>query len=228
MRRHLMTLAAMSMCLATPAMAQDTEPTRAELEARVAELEKENAELEAKLGMGAEAEDPKDPNSWGKATWGMSEKQVQKLYKKARREKGAEGLFLKTEVAGRDAYVQFSFFEGKLSMVGVIFTGTFVNKNKHIDDWTTLDELLTSKYGTPSPSGPLWDDDLYRDDPGNWGMALTLGRVTWVSYWQVGGTDMVHSLRGENRSIYHVILYQSRATKAAQAAKAKQDRMGDL
>lgn len=113
--------------------------------------------------------------------------------------------------AGRQASYLFAFEDG-LSMIGVFFEDTHTNENLYIDDFDSVDAALTAKYGTPEFDRFFnWSDDLYEDDPNDWGFAISLGDLQIVSSWEMPDCEAIHTLRGDNYEISHLIAY-SRVT----------------
>jgi hypothetical protein len=88
------------------------------------------------------------------------------------------------------------------------FAETHANDNLFLSDFDRIDTLLAKKYGKPSRSGRTWRDNIYRDDPNNWGMAVKTGRLTVYSEWRAGQVTVTHGLRGDNFKVDHGIEYR--------------------
>ena len=46
-----------------------------------------------------------------------------------------------------------------------------------MDDYIDLVQSFSSVYGEPEFTGYRWYDDTYKDDPSNWGLAISMGHV---------------------------------------------------
>ena len=72
--------------------------------------------------------------------------------------------------------------------------------------------LLISKYGEPSDKWPeqVWSNDLYKDNPEDWGMAICVGHLVYQSRWVTPKSVIVLNLEGDNFKTELEILYFSK------------------
>ena len=115
-----------------------------------------------------------------------------------------DGLLINGQsVAGLDALVLYNFTDNGL-------TEKHTNKTDYYRDYEDLVKKYTDKYGTPVIDQAQWKDDLYKDDPDDWGMAVAVGDVTFVSKWEkADGSTTGIMLKGDNYEINLAIIYQS-------------------
>ena len=59
----------------------------------------------------------------------------------------------------------------------------------------------------------VWDNDLYKDDREEWGFAVSLGHLTYVTLWLLNRTEVFLSLSGDNYDINLNLTYNSRTLK---------------
>jgi hypothetical protein len=92
----------------------------------------------------------------------------------------------------------------------------YTNKNSYIDDYMKLKEILIDKYGEPDDKWWLnnsdyneivWLNDLYKDDPEHWGLAISMGYLGYQNCWTINGTSIALKLSGNNYKIDLGIVY---------------------
>jgi hypothetical protein len=163
-------------------------------------------------------------NGFRKATWGMSKAQVKatesgKIYKE-----DDERLCYQGTVGEKDTLIMFVFAEGELVRGRYAFLTQHTNKNAYIDDFKELKGTLTEKYGQPSKDNVIWGNDLYKDEPSEWGTAVSIGHLSYFTSWDVGDTEIILGLYGDNFQIHMLIEYSSKSlADLASEAKRKKD-----
>jgi hypothetical protein len=114
------------------------------------------------------------------------------------------------EVVGIPTFTYFTFFQGTLVQGLYIFQKEYVNPQSHIRDYERVFDALTSVYGDP-----IFDDreidELYRNDVGQWGFAISAGRGSFSTAWQTESTRLVMNLAGENFKVSFFLQYSDRA-----------------
>ena len=122
-----------------------------------------------------------------------------------------DGLLINGQsVAGLDALVLYNFTDNGLDSGVYSITEKHTNKTDYYRDYEDLVKKYTDKYGTPVIDQAQWKDDLYKDDPDDWGMAVAVGDVTFVSKWEkADGSTTGIMLKGDNYEINLAIIYQS-------------------
>ena len=159
------------------------------------------------------------------ASWGMSREQVLKTEKGKPTEQSAkELLYHHRKVANLPAAVQYSFVDGQLVAGTYLISKRHTNLLEHIDEYDTLKKLLTSKYGEPTRAKTAWRNELYKDNPSDWGTAVALGHMAMASEWNVGETTISLMLDGGDLRANLLVFYVHAPKKAAIDA-AREQRM---
>lgn len=149
-----------------------------------------------------------------KAIWGTRQKEVLKLEgKKAiEKDKSDDGLdFLKFrgKQGGYDCLYVYYFADNKLVAGRYVFMDEHTNKNSYIKDFESVKALLMQKYGGPVKDVVIWKDDLYKDDPFYWGMAVAAGHLIYQTQWKTEDTMILLDLACDNFVIILQLLYTS-------------------
>lgn len=166
--------------------------------------------------------------------WGMSKEQVKKVessefikeQKGLRVVKGLILLIYKDNIAGLDCFIAYYFAENKLTRGRYLFKKKHSNKNLYISDFNNVKKQLTNKYGKPKYDNLIWINDLYKDDPSRYGMAVSKGDLKYVAKWDLQETEIISSLSGDNYKITFQTEYLGKALKEFEKKvleKAKKD-----
>ena len=212
------------------------EQANAALVAKVKALEEENASLRAKLAASTPEKETSPSTTkagatedqsararvtkaaFGESRWGMSPKEVRRLYPKLKKE--GEYYAKEHTIAGIDGFLAFDFHDNKLVRVFFISNERYTNDNAHLSDFDTLAGLLKQKYGAPEIDNITWDNDLYRDDPSSYGMAVSVGHLRVNKGWDEGNTRVGLLLSGQNFKVSLTLVYMDlEGTRAKDAAK---------
>lgn len=159
-----------------------------------------------------EAEERSKPNVDGfrSVKWGMSRLEVRDAESGEFIGEPQDGWFaFQTTVAGMDARVLYQFIDDELARGGIWFAETFSNRNKYLQNFRKVRSALIDKYGEPDRDETQWLDDLYRDDPSDWGMALATGDLVKQAEWDLDGTNIVEVVQGQNFEITFFVRYTS-------------------
>lgn len=136
--------------------------------------------------------------------------------------------FLDT-VAGMKCSVIYEFNNGELVKGQYFFIyNKHTNKNLYISDYKEIAKLLAFKYGNPFSEDKIWLNDLYRDDPDDYGFAVSLGHLVYVLEWRDDLTSIKCMLFGENYDIILAIDYTSIRHKQEMQKMKLQEKSKDL
>lgn len=171
-----------------------------------------------------------DPD-FRKAAWGMSQRDAG--VHGSVLGGGAPGLHIihsseDCTVGGMDCAVGYIFVGDELAQGKIIVTQRRANATSRVHDFDRLVGLLTEKYGRPASQNTIWLDDLYKDDPSNWGMAVATGRMSKFATWENARTAIAIGLFGDNFDTSLVIEYNSVAHKAIVERLAAEAQRGGL
>jgi hypothetical protein len=180
----------------------------------------------------APPKDYRSPEGYKKARWGMSTREVQRVFPAARRAPGGkkmDGLAMTDSVGGRQAHVLLGFAKGALAVVAANIEPRSPSKPQgYVEDYDEMQEKLTKKYGAAEVS-VRWSDDALKDKPHLLAVAVAMGHADLQSVWWTGESMIVLSLEGENRRPKLRLVYSSnrlsRATREGfqQAQQAEAD-----
>ncbi|MFC1541591.1 hypothetical protein ACFL50_03975 [Candidatus Latescibacterota bacterium] len=148
-----------------------------------------------------------------KTNWGMSNVQVMSSEPLDVAEENENMLIYKTIVIGKEVFVVYIFVDNQLLRARYVLAESHTNKNVFISDYNEFKEILTKKYGKPKQDDTFWANDLYKDDYSNWGMAISLGHLTYLSSWETQDTEIQTYLTGENYDISCIVEYRSKDLK---------------
>ncbi|MEW6143357.1 MAG: hypothetical protein AB1597_09455 [Chloroflexota bacterium] len=96
------------------------------------------------------------------------------------------------------------------------------NPTEYIRDFEALKALLVTKYGTPTQDKVVWLDDLYKDKPSDWGMAVITGDLQYFCTWDTSPINTVALyLKGDNYKPLFMIMYQSKFISSDTGTKTK-------
>lgn len=132
----------------------------------------------------------------------------------------SDSVFFVGDLAGMKALLYFAFIDGGLYQVVYKFTERHIQNAEYVSEFEAIDDLLHKKYGKPTSSGPVWINDIWRDD--SIADALSVGAVKLVSTWQLDGAVIRHALSlDDDLSVDHLIAYVDPA--ALQKLKSRKD-----
>lgn len=112
-----------------------------------------------------------------------------------------------TELLGYETTIGYYFIDDKLFQIAYIFAEEYSYENLYIDQYNEVKKVLTEKYGAPKTSFDPWTNDLYKDDPSQYGFAISLGHHRKISTWNTGEMSVINSLDGQNYEINHSVYY---------------------
>lgn len=140
--------------------------------------------------------------------WGMSKEEVRATEEDSPTLEEATYLAYRVQTARKPALALFYFANDKLYQGVYAFTETFTNQNQYIEEFRKLDDLLSDKYGEATYDTVQWKNDLYRDDRNEYGFAVSLGHLEYITEWELETTFIQHRLSGQNYEVDHAIIYQ--------------------
>jgi len=140
--------------------------------------------------------------------WGDSRGRVRKLCPATKRVKGdPNALACTTEVAGVAAKAVFVFGDEGLAEIRVQFIAYHADKSQYVADYHAVSDAVIERHGAPDAEDAVWTDDMYRDHPDQWGIALASGMVSLTRSWSRPDVRIVHVASGKNLDVLHVLRY---------------------
>jgi len=105
--------------------------------------------------------------------------------------------------------IAYDFVAGQLAQGSYSLLETHSNRNDFITTFDRIKELLIKKYGKPIDEA-IWKNNLYRDDPQEWGLAISIGHLNFRAKWNLVNTEIILFLTGENYELANYIFYYSK------------------
>lgn len=152
------------------------------------------------------------------ARWGMTKAQIKAIEKgksigEKRSDDGLDFLAYEGKAGSLDCVIGYYFAENQLIEGRYFFTEKHANRILFIDDFRTVQNALTMKYGKPTEDETYWRNDLYKDDPSDWGMAVAVGHLAFETIWDIPETGVRLQLLGDNYKVSHRLGYYSKSRK---------------
>ena len=145
-----------------------------------------------------------------KTNWGMSKEQVKATEDKKPDFETDTAFGYWVKISGKNFRCFYSFLEDKLYIGGYTSVEKHTNKNLYIDDYEEVKEALTKKYGKPKTDKVMWENDLYKSDKQDWGLAISIGHLVYAASWETSTTKINLMLSGDNYKINLDLFYTSK------------------
>lgn len=165
----------------------------------------------------ATAEIKSEGYDFRQAKWGMSDKEVrnnENIIEEGTDRSGNFYSVTEDNFAELPVRVSYYFSNNKLVGGGYIFTSSHIRENEYIDDYEQIKRYMTDIYGAPDDEIMLWQNTKaqaeFEDDPGHWGDAICLGKLSFITKWESRRTLIELFLKGANKQIKIAIRYISK------------------
>jgi hypothetical protein len=150
-------------------------------------------------------------NDFRTIDWGMTRDQIKSTETIQPDFENDKILAYKVKIAGFSAILVFNFISDKCINGRYLIQEKHSNNNLYIEDYNKLKVLLNKIYGEPQNDEVIWKDDLYKDKPDDYGMAICAGQLIYYSIWENEETEITMELSGDNYEVNHfVIFYDSK------------------
>jgi hypothetical protein len=170
------------------------------------------AVLSAQLGASSKESAPETSSTettsgFRGVSWGASEAAVIESEGEPDRTSGGS-LVYPVRVSGLDAIAFFDFIDGMLVSGGYSIVEEHSNPNRYVSQYRDLKSRLIGLYGEPDIDSESIDR-LYRSDRERWGLAISSGRGSFLTSWELSHTRVSMLLMGNNYEISTHIVYDS-------------------
>ncbi|TFD05524.1 hypothetical protein [Cryobacterium sp. TMT1-66-1] len=162
-----------------------------------------------------------------KVPWGSSKSTIRASEEQPWTD-SANMLAFDTSIGGMPSRALFILIDDQLVRSKYLITETYANDNKYLVSCSALKALLIKKYGTPDKDNEFWSDDLYQDDPDQWGMAVGRGDLKKYTIWETHETTVLLALTGENYDITLQVEYSARAFSDLEDSRTEARHLEDL
>jgi len=156
-----------------------------------------------------------EDHNFRKTRWGMSLEEVKNSERLKKLSETEDNLMYQTTVMGRKVLVIYLFVHNRLARTMYALAETHINPNDFITDYKRFKEILTKKYGASKRDKMIWKDDLFKEDPSKWGVAISMGHLMYIALWDLPDTEIDIFLLGKNFKTNCVITYTSKLLKEA-------------
>jgi len=144
-----------------------------------------------------------------RTSWGMSLHQVKSTEEEQPEYEDDETVTYNLTVGGLSADLMYMLFNGLLSQSAYFFTESHSNKNLFIDDYLAIKAVLRQKYGSPLFDKTVWRNSLLKNDPEQWGRAVSIGHLLYMIVWELEEMVIMLSLIGDEYDITHTLVYSA-------------------
>ena len=183
------------------------------IEIEKSEEEQENEQIEVEKSEGTKSDEQNNPvynPDIRNIKWGMS---IEEVKKHEEAELGLEEEnflgYQNLEVAGFESFLYYNFnIDNQLFEAYYILIHDHTNETEYISDYEKIKELITDKYGEPTSDDVIWKDDLYKDDPSDWGMAIITGDLVYNTTWETDDLNILTWLEGDNFEQNFGVIYE--------------------
>ena len=163
-----------------------------------------------------------------KARWGLSKEQVKGLESAEAEYESDDGLGYAGNIVGLDCLILYIFVQNQLVRAKYVIAEKHSNKNDYIDDFKALKRALIKKYGKPESDETYWSQDLFKDEPQRWGLAISVGQMSMYTNWATEETAIILALAGDNAKVKLGIEYTSVKLKSLEDVTHDQSIQDDL
>ncbi len=157
----------------------------------------------------AEEQKPAVNPDFRNLAWYMTKSEVKKSEEGKFFDEDDKTIAFTDSVLGESAELLYEFNDSEQLIGGfVVFRISHVNDNDYIDDYDDIKESLSAKYGAPDQDDVIWKNSLFKDDPEDYGLAISCGHLAYMASWSTETTKITLLLCGDNYEISLVILYR--------------------
>jgi hypothetical protein len=162
------------------------------------------------------------------ADWGMGMDEVRSSEPEAPAAEQDEYLAYNVTVADLPCLLVYIFASDQLVRVKYLVQTQHADLTAFIQDYSTLKQLLAKKYGESKSDRTIWKNELYKNDPPNWGMAVSVGHLFQFAEWKTSGGTVLITLAGDNFKVYLVIEYSSDSLRHLEAKATERRNLESL
>lgn len=160
-----------------------------------------------------------------KAFWGMSQEEVKKLESERPIDENNEYVKYKDNLFGIDCSLAYLFIKDKFYKGIYVFSEPMNVHSKEIDyldDYDNIKSRLKEEYGKPKNNRIVWKHNLYKNEPKDYGIAVSLGQLVKWCYWDKPDLLIRLLLFGSNRKIDLTLGYEHPDFEKIKAAADKE------
>jgi hypothetical protein len=145
------------------------------------------------------------------AEWGMNSNQLKRIEGQPAHQGQSQGYNIigyQKKILNRGCLIGFYFANDRLKGAKLSFLEPHKNKNQNIADFKKIKDLLAQKYGRPIEDKISWEDATHRENISEWGEAIGMGHLKYISKWSTRETEVLLYLFGEEDEISLEVTYK--------------------
>lgn len=131
-------------------------------------------------------------------------------------------------LSGYACSICYDFVMSQLYSGRYVFSDIFVENQRYIGFFETFKDQLSKKYGAPLRDEYIWIDDLYRDEPDEWGDAISHEGLVLLANWDLGETTIDLICNASEYDIKVTIQYESTRLKVVAENQNEQELLDQL
>lgn len=155
------------------------------------------------------SDNPSQAFDFRKTIWGMSISQVKASENIEPYFTDSSTLAYRTKLLDHNFLLIYQFQNSKLYQAAYVFADNPHDRNRYIDIFTELRELLEEKYHEAHKKDIIWLNNRYKGDGTRLGLAVSLGHLYFDYYWFLERNDINLFLTGKNSKMTLAIVYTS-------------------
>ena len=161
-----------------------------------------------------ESPSPEKKFVYGNFYWGMSKDEAQAIEKGSFIRDAGLILLYETTIFDLDARLCYIFNNnGELYSVLYSLEEDYTDYNLYLDDYENIREVLIEKFGAPYKEAEEWTNDYYKDNPADYGLAISCGHLTKAATWDVEETDIAIMIEGVDSVITTAVMFRSKTVE---------------
>lgn len=163
-----------------------------------------------------EAIEPPEPETiddFRNAEWGMSKAEVREILGAPNMATEAVLAYEDLTVNGHDgASAALSFDANDMLWQGFyMIPVSYKNDSLYATSYEDFVDAMSEKYGTPTTDTIIWNSDLFKDSPEDYGLALELGIMYYAAQWETERSSIGLVLTSDDYgSAIFLISYQTK------------------
>lgn len=133
------------------------------------------------------------------STWAMDKEKIKEIETAEFIGESENSITFKTNISHWDAWCIYYYHEGNLYMAEYILDLDYENKNKYIEDYFEIKDIIKEKYGQPEKTDDyIWLNETHKDDPERFGFAVSTGQLKLNNKFVTPNMHIVPVLKGSN------------------------------
>jgi len=169
-------------------------------------------------------ENSQDSFDFRKINWGMSKSDVMKSepfeWEEGELDPNTQVLYTNIDLMSEETMLVYYFNVNRVYQTRYIIKEIHSNKTEYWRVYKRLMVELKNKYGDPVSNytgDPIWLDDLYQDDPNDWGMAIATGDMFALAKWNLPKNTISALIQGDNYKINIFLEFKANNIKVIEA-----------